>query len=98
MDVVGVVALALAVLGCIAGMQSRFIRADQRLARVERKLDLIMEHLDLHEENPRMDEVAALVREGKKIQAIKVYRESTGAGLKEAKEAVDRLGQPVTGP
>ncbi|MFI2200658.1 ribosomal protein L7/L12 [Streptomyces sp. NPDC020192] len=92
MDIMGSLALALAVLGCIATVESRSVRADRRLARVERKLDLIMEHLDLREEYPRMDEVAALVREGKKIHAIKVYRESTGAGLKEAKEAVDRLG------
>lgn len=28
---------------------------------------------------------------GKKIQAIKIYREATGAGLKEAKDAVDRM-------
>lgn len=31
-----------------------------------------------------------LVAEGKKIAAIKHYRERTGAGLKEAKDAVDR--------
>ncbi|MFB7502854.1 ribosomal protein L7/L12 [Streptomyces broussonetiae] len=92
MDIVGFLALALAVVGGIVSIGSRITQADQRLARVERKLDLIMEHLDLREENPRMDEVLALVREGKKIHAIKVYRESTGAGLKEAKEAVDRLG------
>ena len=29
-------------------------------------------------------------RDGRKIQAIKEYREQTGAGLKEAKEAVER--------
>ena len=31
-----------------------------------------------------------LVAEGKVIEAIKVYREHTGAGLKEAKDAIDR--------
>lgn len=36
-------------------------------------------------------EVQALVRDGKKIQAIKVYRERTGVGLKEAKDAVEAL-------
>ncbi|MER6384398.1 ribosomal protein L7/L12 [Streptomyces sp. NPDC001127] len=92
MDNVGFLALALAVLGGVIGFESRFARTDRRLARVERKLDLIMEHLDLREEYPRMDEVAALLREGKKIHAIKVYRDITGADLKEAKDAVDRLG------
>lgn len=31
-----------------------------------------------------------LVADGKQIEAIKVYRELTGAGLRDAKEAVDR--------
>lgn len=92
MDILGFAALALAVVGLTLSTVSRFARADEPLARVERKLDLVIKHLDLREELPRMDEVNALVREGKKIQAIKVYREATGAGLKEAKEAVERLG------
>jgi large subunit ribosomal protein L7/L12 len=32
------------------------------------------------------------VRNGNKIGAIKQYREETGVGLKEAKDAIDRLG------
>ena len=38
------------------------------------------------------DEVKRLVQQGQKIQAIKLYREKTGLGLKEAKDAVDALG------
>ena len=71
---------------------SRIPRLEKRVARIEHKLDLILAHLGLTEPEPWSDEVNALVREGKKIQAIKVYREATGAGLKEAKEAVDKLG------
>ena len=37
-------------------------------------------------------EIRRLVLEGKKINAIKLYRERTGCGLREAKEAVDRMG------
>jgi ribosomal protein L7/L12 len=37
-------------------------------------------------------ELRLLLDEGKKIEAIKHFRDVTGAGLKEAKEAVDRLG------
>ncbi|WP_193106329.1 hypothetical protein [Brachybacterium sp. FME24] len=33
----------------------------------------------------------SLVAEGRYIEAIKVYREFTGAGLKEAKDAIDRF-------
>lgn len=36
-------------------------------------------------------EVHALARSGKKIEAIKRYREITGVGLKEAKDAVERM-------
>jgi ribosomal protein L7/L12 len=38
-----------------------------------------------------MAEVRELVAGGNKIQAIKVYREHTGLGLKEAKDAVEAL-------
>ncbi len=35
--------------------------------------------------------VKAAVDAGRKIEAIKIYREETGVGLKEAKEAIDFL-------
>lgn len=37
------------------------------------------------------ERILVLVRGGKKIHAIKLYREVTGAGLREAKEAVEYL-------
>jgi large subunit ribosomal protein L7/L12 len=37
------------------------------------------------------DELVALLQQGQKIQAIKRYRERTGVGLKEAKDAVEAL-------
>jgi ribosomal protein L7/L12 len=37
------------------------------------------------------DRVRNLVDEGKKIEAIKLYREMTGVGLKEAKDAVEGI-------
>ena len=38
-----------------------------------------------------MAEVRALTAQGNKIQAIKLYREATGLGLKEAKDVVESL-------
>jgi ribosomal protein L7/L12 len=35
--------------------------------------------------------IVDLLRQGKKIQAIKLYRDATGAGLADAKEAVEAL-------
>lgn len=37
------------------------------------------------------ERIMMLIRRGKKIHAIKLYREVTGAGLKEAKDACDYL-------
>ncbi len=39
----------------------------------------------------RMGEVRSWLRQGKKIAAIKAYREATGVGLAEAKDAVESL-------
>ncbi|WP_442877600.1 ribosomal protein L7/L12 [Dactylosporangium sp. AC04546] len=63
-----------------------------QLAAVERKLDLLLAHLGIEVPEPPgpaglLDELQA----GRKIQAIKLYREATGAGLKEAKDAVEAL-------
>jgi ribosomal protein L7/L12 len=38
-----------------------------------------------------VNEVVALARAGKTIDAIKLFRESTGASLMEAKEAVEKI-------
>ena len=36
-------------------------------------------------------ELISTVKAGRRIEAIKLYRERTGAGLKEARDAVDKL-------
>ncbi|WP_370963592.1 ribosomal protein L7/L12 [Amycolatopsis sp. cg9] len=92
----GMLLLGVVVLVVVVGLGSsatdrRLTRVDRRLARVETKLDAIAEKLGVVVEEPGLAEVVALVREGRKIQAIKVYRERTGADLKDAKDAVERL-------
>jgi len=37
-------------------------------------------------------EIQRLIRQGEKIEAIKLIRDRTGLGLKEAKDVADRLG------
>lgn len=39
------------------------------------------------------EEVRQMLQQGEKIKAIKLYREQTGVGLREAKETIDRLEQ-----
>jgi ribosomal protein L7/L12 len=90
MDIVGLLLLLAVFLGVMT-VQSRIARTDQRVARIGRKVDLIIDHLGLRENDPDLEEVVSLLRDGKKIQAIKVYREVTGEGLKEAKDAVEAL-------
>jgi ribosomal protein L7/L12 len=45
-------------------------------------------------------EIRALLGEGQKIEAIKLYRQRTGVGLRQAKEAVEAIdrGEPFTIP
>jgi ribosomal protein L7/L12 len=38
-----------------------------------------------------LDQIAAALREGRKIDAIKLMRESTGVDLKQAKDAVEEM-------
>ncbi len=64
-----------------------------RLRRIERKLDLIIEHLGIRCEEELKDGLAGDVRsladDGRKIAAIKRHRELTGSSLVEAKRAVE---------
>jgi hypothetical protein len=71
--------------------EHRLRRIDRRTAQVERKVDLLLEQFGVEDVDPALDEVGALVRQGKKIQAIKRYRVMTGADLTEAKNAVERM-------
>jgi hypothetical protein len=62
-----------------------------RLKVVERKLDLILEHLGLNPNKGVDLQILELVKSNQKIAAIKLYREQTGVGLKEAKDYVESL-------
>jgi hypothetical protein len=68
-----------------------------RLARLERKVDLILAKLDITYEDKLEDRVAELVGQGRKIDAIEQFREAAGASLREAKSAVENIasGRPT---
>lgn len=89
-----VLALLLLLLSTSAGRRAEAARQTRRLEAVERKLNLIMARLEIHEPEP--DVPGAILEEllkGHKIQAIKEYRAATGAGLKEAKDAVELIAR-----
>jgi len=78
--------------------RQRIARLERKIAHLDRKVDLILRELGLEYEEreeedsfPGLDEVKDLLRQGRKIHAIKVYRQKTGAGLKEARDAVERI-------
>ena len=62
-----------------------------RLFRLERKLDLVLKHLNI--DAGQVEELSAEAKkfadQGAKIAAIKAHREQTGMGLREAKDDVE---------
>jgi ribosomal protein L7/L12 len=66
-------------------------RTADAVARVERKLGALLKHSRLDIATIAGQEAQELVRAGKKMEAIKLYREYTGVGLAEATGAVERL-------
>jgi large subunit ribosomal protein L7/L12 len=50
------------------------------------------------EQSPALDEdLRALLLQGRKIEAVKRYRQQTGVGLAQAKNAVDALEEKLKG-
>ena len=82
-------------------MEDRFSFINRRLTLLEQQVRLLSERSEVpcptfDSEAPSQfggvpAEVVALARGGNAIAAIKLYRELTGAGLREAKDVVDSL-------
>ncbi|WP_461534995.1 hypothetical protein [Spongorhabdus nitratireducens] len=62
----------------------------RKLQRTESKLNLLLQRhgLDHHEETVIPEEVEQALQAGRKIRAIRLYRQHTGASLREAHEIV----------
>lgn len=78
---------------------TRITNLQMKVAELERKLDFVMKHLDLEipqdPQAPWMVEVASLLRQGNRLEAINLYRERTGGNLKAAKDAVEELARQL---
>ena len=66
-----------------------------RISELEDKLEFLYRKLNIDYIDPNSDpalapQVQEALRRGNKIEAIKIYRELTGVGLAEAKQAVER--------
>ncbi|MFD5425135.1 ribosomal protein L7/L12 [Streptomyces sp. NPDC127084] len=89
---IAVLLTVIAVLMLSGSVELKLSRMERRISRLERKLDQVLGHMGVSEPaDPRLERVTALLREGRKIEAIKVYRGVTDADLKEAKDAVERM-------
>ena len=71
-----------------------------RVAELERKVEYLMQRLagapvttpiDLVHPSVVSPAIVDLVRQGHKIEAIKQYRQETGASLRDAKDVIDRI-------
>ena len=60
-----------------------------RLVRIERKLEAIIQHLQIELPSDQFDDIRALAQAGDTIAAIREYRTLTGCSLAEAKRAVE---------
>jgi ribosomal protein L7/L12 len=88
--------LVLSVIVVVGVLSKRISKIEQRIAKVssmDAKLDLLLKHAGLeydpYKNLPR--EVVEAVQSGRKIEAIKLYRETTAVGLKEAKDFIEEV-------
>ena len=75
-------------------LENEVFELRQRVARLERHIDFLTQAMGLeYEDQPSAvsPQLIDLLRRGKKIQAIKVYRQTTGASLKASKEYIETL-------
>jgi ribosomal protein L7/L12 len=72
---------------------SELNRVSDRLFRLERKMDLVIKQMGLESrfQVQASEDIMTLLKYSRKIDAIKLYRDKTGLGLKEAKDAVDEI-------
>ena len=76
----------------VVALLASHANAKAQVARIERKLNLLLRQhgIDPSAGASLSDRVKEIARDpAKKIQAIKIYREETGAGLADAKEAIE---------
>jgi hypothetical protein len=69
-----------------------------RINELEDRLKFLYDRLNIDYADPNSDPIRSpgiqdALRRGNKIEAIKMYRELTGVGLAEAKQAIDRSEQ-----
>ena len=71
-----------------------------RLTRLETLMNLVLQRLGIDPNGSPggpSEQIKTLIMNGKKIEAIKVYRQQTGYSLKQAKDYIDALERQMRG-
>jgi hypothetical protein len=72
-------------------LRSRVNEPEDRLKFLYRRFNI--DYADPNADPALSPQIQAALRRGNKIEAVKLYRELTGVGLAEAKQAIDRAEQ-----
>ena len=81
----------IAILVILMGIDKGTGQQGLRLKQLESKVDALLKKFEIDFDADAFTGVRELAMDGKKIEAIKKYREITGAGLKDAKDYVEQL-------
>jgi hypothetical protein len=95
-EIFGLVALVVLGLILLVAIRIRLDAIQSRIAavtRVEAKLDLLLKQANIKFDPYAFvsNDIVEALRANQKIEAIKLYREATGVGLKEAKEFIEEV-------
>lgn len=74
-------------------LRSRINELEDRLNFLYRRLNI--EYTDPNSDPSLSPQIQDALRRGNKIEAIKIYRELTGVGLAEAKDAIERAERSI---
>ena len=79
----------------MSGVDREILELKERVAKLETQVAYLLRNLGLeHPEpppRPASSEVLELVRLGRHVDAIRLFRQETGAGLKDAKTFIESL-------
>ena len=95
-EIFGLVALVVLGLILLVAIRIRLDAIQSRIAavsRVEAKLDLLLKQANIKFDPYAFvsNDIVEALRANQKIKAIKLYRQATGVGLKEAKEFIEEV-------
>jgi ribosomal protein L7/L12 len=71
-------------------------RNDWRISQIERKLDIILQQLNIDINDTSLEEVRSRLARNKKVEALKIFRDlNPGISLKDAVSSVDAIDREM---